>query len=232
MTAPRAADLDAITFDAMGTIVRLDDPVRRLQAALHRHLGLTVSGDRASLAMRAEMTHYRAICHRAIDAASLAAVRLECAGVIAARLSGVDAGGVLPCLTDAIVYRAYEDAAPTLDALRAAGLRIAVISNWDISLGDALRTSGLAAHIDAVVTSAQSGAAKPDARIFERALAELDARPHRVLHVGDDPVADVDGARGAHLHAVLLARNGRGAARKPRVATLLELPALLDLDHG
>jgi HAD superfamily hydrolase (TIGR01549 family) len=226
---PRASDLDAVTFDAMGTLLRLVDPAPRLQAALEQHLGLVVSLERAERAMRAEIAHYRANCHRAVDEAALATVRLECCGVIADTLAGVEAADILPCLTDAIVYISYPDAAATLRALRASGLRIAVVSNWDVSLAAALHGTGLAAAVDVVVTSAEAGAEKPAAAIFERALEALDARPHRVLHVGDDPIADVDGARAAHLHAVLLARDGRPAMRKPRIATLLEVPALLDV---
>jgi putative hydrolase of the HAD superfamily len=101
-----------------------------------------------------------------------------------------------------------------------------------VSLHDVLERIALAPLVDAVVTSAEAGASKPDAAIFERAGELLGARPHRMLHVGDDPENDVDGARGAHLHAVLLARGGVVAMRRPRIATLLELPALLDLDHA
>jgi putative hydrolase of the HAD superfamily len=230
---PRRSDLDAVTFDAMGTILTLADPSPRLRRALAQHLGLDVSLDRCHVAMQAEMRHYRAICHRADTRPALAAVRLECAGVLAAALpADLDAGAVLPCLTDAVAYLAYPDAADAMERLRAAGLAIGVISNWDVSLHDALERIGLAPLVDAVATSAESGSSKPDAAIFERAGELLGARPHRILHVGDDPENDVDGARAAHLHAVLLARGGVPATRRPRIATLLELPALLDLDHA
>ncbi|MDX6377388.1 MAG: hypothetical protein QOE98_1691, partial [Gaiellaceae bacterium] len=77
---PRRTDLDAVTFDAMGTILTLADPVPRLRRALAQHLGLDLSLDRCHVAMQAEMRHYRAICHRADSRPALAAVRLECAG--------------------------------------------------------------------------------------------------------------------------------------------------------
>src|SRR5439155_12794529 len=62
---PRRSELDAVTFDAMGTLVTFTDPVPRLQRALAHRLGLDVSLDRCHLAMQAEIRHYRAICHRA-----------------------------------------------------------------------------------------------------------------------------------------------------------------------
>lgn len=230
---PRRTDLDAVTFDAMGTILTLADPAPRLRRALAQHLGLDRSLDRCHVAMQAEMRHYRSICHRASSRPALAAVRLECAGVLADALhADLDAGAMLPCLTDAVAYLAYPDAADVMTRLRDSGLAIGVVSNWDVSLHDALERVGLAPLVDAVVTSAEAGASKPDAAIFERAGELLAARPHRILHVGDDPEGDVDGARRAHLHAVLLAREGVVATRRPRIATLLELPALLDLDHA
>jgi putative hydrolase of the HAD superfamily len=230
---PRRGDLDAVTFDAMGTILTLADPAPRLRRALAHHHGVDLSLDRCRVAMQAEMRHYRAISHRADTQAALAAVRLECAGVLADALhAGLDAGALLPCLTDAISYLPYPDAHDVIERLRAAGLSIGVVSNWDVSLHDVLARLGLAPLVDGVVTSAEAGASKPDAVIFERACELLDTRPHRMLHVGDDPEGDVDGARAAHLHAVLLVRDGTVAARRPRIATLLELPALLDLDHA
>jgi putative hydrolase of the HAD superfamily len=230
---PRRSDLDAVTFDAMGTILTLVDPVPRLQRALRHHHGVEVSLDRCHVAMQAEIRHYRAISHRASTREALAAVRLECAGVLASALQvGLDAGALLPCLTDAIAFEAYPDTAGVMERLRASGLAIGVVSNWDVSLHDVLARLGLAPLVDAVVTSAEAGSSKPDAAIFERAGELLDARPHRMLHVGDDAEGDVDGARAAHLHAVHLVREGTLATRRPRIATLLELPALLDLDHA
>ena len=54
-----------------------------------------------------------------------------------------------------------------------------VVSNWDASLPAALAATGLAPLVDAVLTSAEVGAAKPDAAIFERALASPGWRPRR-----------------------------------------------------
>ena len=53
---------DAVTFDAMGTLVTLDPPAPRLQRSLERRLGLAVDLARCEGAMRVEMRHYRAHC--------------------------------------------------------------------------------------------------------------------------------------------------------------------------
>jgi putative hydrolase of the HAD superfamily len=231
MTAPGA--IRAVTFDALGTLLSLEDPAPRLRAALDRRLGLSASLDRCRAAMTAEMRHYRAINVRARDHAALAAVRLECATVLADALGApVDGPAMLPCLTDAIAYRAFPDAAETIERIAGAGLRVGVVSNWDVSLVDVLRRLGLDREVGAIVTSANVGVMKPDPAIFLEAAAALEVGPDAMLHVGDDPVADVDGARAAGAEGVLLARPGRPSNRRPRIATLLELPALLDLDHA
>jgi putative hydrolase of the HAD superfamily len=177
------------------------------------------------------MRHYRAGARHAPDAAAHARLRLECADVLADGLGvGLSGPELLPSLTDAIAYALYPDVLDTLDRLTGAGLRLAVVSNWDVSLHDTLRTLGVGDRFEAVLTSAETGAAKPSPTLYHHAVERLDARPHRVLHVGDDAAGDVDAARAAGLHAVLLQRAPGPPARRPRVATLHELPALLDLD--
>jgi putative hydrolase of the HAD superfamily len=230
---PVGRDLDAVSFDALGTLIRLEDPAPRLREGLRMHLGLDVPIDRCETAMKAEMAHYRARCRDAVDRGSLAAIRLECAWVLADVLAlGPGGPELLPALGDAIAYRVFPDAAYALDRLHEAGLRLAVLSNWDVSLHDALRRLGLTARFATVTVSAEIGAEKPDRAAFAAVAEGLGAVPHRILHVGDDPVRDVDGALAAGFRALLVQRDAGPAARRPRVATLAELPALLDLDHG
>jgi putative hydrolase of the HAD superfamily len=231
---PRRSDLDAVTLDAYETLVYLDDPVPALRDALRRELGVAVEPDRCRRALVIEMRHYAASCHRAHDAASLAAVRSECAALLAAELAlpGVGGADVLPALRDALAFRAYPDARATIDRLLESGLAVGVVSNWDVSLHDELERSGLSRGIEVVVTSAESGFQKPDPAIYRSALDRLGVAPARALHVGDSAAGDVDGARAAGMHAVHLDRRTTPPERTPRIRTLLELPALLDLDAG
>ena len=66
-----------------------------------------------------------------------------------------------------------------------------------ILIGD-LELEGL---FDAVVTSAEAGAAKPDPAVFLLALARLGVPPAHAAHVGDSE-ADEEGARAAGLRFV------------------------------
>ena len=86
-----------------------------------------------------------------------------------------------------------------LARLRAGGARLAVVSNWDVSLHDVLERTGLRGLVDAVVISAELGAAKPDPAIFRAALERLGATAAEAMHVGDSMEADVAGARAAGL---------------------------------
>ena len=61
-------------------------------------------------------------------------------------------------------------------------------------------------HFDAFAISHETGCTKPASEIFQRAAAELDVPPGRILHVGDSATEDVSGARAAGISATLLDR--------------------------
>src|SRR5262249_4959678 len=102
--------------------------------------------------------------------------------------------------------RLADGARAALAALGARGLRLAVVSNTMRTPGSALR--GILAHhglLDAfahVTFSDEVGVRKPAPEIFHLTLGRLGAAPGEAVHVGDDAVLDVRGARGAGLRAV------------------------------
>jgi REG-2-like HAD superfamily hydrolase len=90
-----------------------------------------------------------------------------------------------------------------LRRLRAAGVRTAVVSNWDTRLRPLLSDLGLTPLFDSVHVSAELGVDKPHPLIFNAALAALNVAPHEALMVGDDAANDVAGARGVGADALL-----------------------------
>ncbi|MDA8346501.1 MAG: HAD family hydrolase [Thermaerobacter sp.] len=92
----------------------------------------------------------------------------------------------------------------TVAALRRRGISVGVISNSDGRVEEQLRLAGLRELFAVVVDSRVVGIEKPDARIFEFALQELSVAPQQALYIGDLLRADVDGARNAGMHALLL----------------------------
>jgi 2-haloalkanoic acid dehalogenase type II len=103
-------------------------------------------------------------------------------------------------------FSVFPDVEQTLKAVRARGLRLMLISNWHAGLRGFCRALGLDAYFDVIVSSFEVGYQKPDPRIFAIACARLGLRPAQVLHIGDNEVDDVDGARAAGLAAVHLER--------------------------
>lgn len=87
--------------------------------------------------------------------------------------------------------------------LRTAGVSLAALSNSEGHLAELLDEIGLASLFDAIIDSGRLAIAKPDPRIFELTLEELDAaKPDIVVHVGDSWAADVEGALAAGWHAI------------------------------
>ncbi|MEA2265468.1 MAG: hypothetical protein QOE27_1051, partial [Solirubrobacteraceae bacterium] len=174
-----------------------------------RH-GLVMDVGTVRRALGAEMAYYRANCQSAGDAAGLARLRDGCAGVIAAELGppavAIDRGGLTRTLLDALRFAAYPDVPGALGRLRAGGARLVVVSNWDISLHEALAQAGLSPLIDGVVSSAAVGAAKPSPAVFRAGLALAGVPAERALHVGDSYDEDVAGARAAGIAPILLTR--------------------------
>jgi putative hydrolase of the HAD superfamily len=213
----------AVLLDALGTLISFDPPAPRLRLALRERLGIDVSLQDAEAAMRAEIAYYRQHLHEGRDAASLAGLRSRCAAAMGPVL-GVDVP--VGALLDALHFFAYPDAAPALRELRAAGLRMVVVSNWDHSLHERLQETGLADLVDGALASAEVGSAKPDGAIFAAAL-EL-AGTDDAWHVGDTVEADVQGALGAGLRPVLIAR-GKDVSAPDGVPVIDSLAALLPL---
>jgi putative hydrolase of the HAD superfamily len=216
---------DAVLLDAFGTLITIDEPFPRLRESVRRHLGADVSAAAAESAFRAEMTYYADHCHEGADAGSLAALRTDCAAIVLRELGiQADPAAAAALLLDSIAFRVYDDVAPLLAGLGAADVAVAVVSNWDCSLPEALAAAGI--PIEHVFDSASSGASKPDPAIFHRALHALGVAPARALHVGDTEEADGAGARAAGIDVRIVNRGG-GAEGADTITALTDVLDLL-----
>ncbi len=107
---------------------------------------------------------------------------------------------------------------------------VAVVSNGSARVQRTkLARAGLADVLTEVFLSGEVGASKPDARIFEAALAHVGREPEEVLHVGDDPERDVVGAAKLGL-ATCWVSHGRPwpSALPPPTFTVECIPSRLD----
>jgi putative hydrolase of the HAD superfamily len=127
-------------------------------------------------------------------------------------------------------WRIYDDVIPALETLRKAGLRLAVISNWDGRLRPLLRRLGLVRYFEAIMVSCEVRVPKPGKAIFRAAARELALTPVTILHVGDSRAMDFVGARAAGLQAAWLDRSGTGRAKRGRIRSLAELASVRPTD--
>jgi putative hydrolase of the HAD superfamily len=224
------ARVRAVLLDAYGTLLHLVPPAPVLHRAL-AEAGYLNPIEAVEKGMTAEIHFYRAHHDRGRDAESLTALRRECADVLAGELPDPPPRGPLTAmLVDALRFQLFDDTVPALDTLDAAGLPIVVASNWDYDLPAELERLGILNRFQAVVTSAEVGVGKPDARVFAEALRRAGVPAEEALHCGDDPVCDLAGALMAGLGAVLIDRDNRHQTLSPRVDTLTELAEVVARD--
>jgi HAD superfamily hydrolase (TIGR01549 family) len=126
-------------------------------------------------------------------------------------------------------FELFEDAIPVLEELRAAGLRIGVVSNGIRDLTE------FAAHhrldVDAIVDSRSHGRVKPHPTIFQAALDRLGVEAAAAVMVGDSLEEDVEGARALGMRAILIDREDRHPDVEERLTDLYGLPAALGLSR-
>jgi HAD superfamily hydrolase (TIGR01509 family) len=222
--------LDAVLFDFHGTLAMTVDPVAWVTAAA-ADCGVTLDRGRATvLADRvatagglpgvakpsripphlAEAWADRDLyehAHRAAFVGLAATVTADTPGLAEAIYERVETA---QCWTP------YPDALPTMTALYAAGVKVAVVSNIGFDIRPLLQEWGLEQFCEAVILSYEVGLIKPDPKIFYRACAALAVDPERTLMVGDTP-ADA-GAVSAGCSALIVASapvgrpNGLGRA--------------------
>ena len=209
--------IEAVTFDAGGTLIEPWPSVGAVYAEVARKFGLECSGERLTAQFKDAWTLQTAFRY----------TREEWAAMVRHSFAGM--ADVSDRLFDAIYERfseprswlIYDDVIPTLQKLEDLGVKLAVVSNWDERLEPLLEQLGLATYFDVIVVSSLVGAHKPDERIFRHAAAELALSPEKILHVGDSWREDVEGARGAGAQAIRIRRSG--VEREGDVSTLIKV---------
>lgn len=231
----------AIFFDMDDTLL---DGVKAMNAAWG-----AICGDVAQRlgadpeALRKAIRHQGGIFWK--DEAAVGHWRLDLEGaralVVANALTaeGLDPSGALQIAADyGRLHREYlqpfDDAFATLEAVRAAGLHIGLITNGPRALQrDKIDRFGIEKHMDVIVIEGEFGRGKPDPAVFQHALRTVGVQPAEAWHIGDNLYADVGGAQSVGIHGVWihrdrLERREDAAAVPDRViAHLTELPALL-----
>lgn len=119
-------------------------------------------------------------------------------------------------------YQLYPDVLPALIALRDAGIKLAIISNWEEWAVAMVEQLGLPPFFDVTLISGVAGIEKPDPRIFRMAMEVTGVPASRTLHVGDNPAHDCDAADAVGITPILLDRYDRHPVSPWRRITDLE----------
>jgi putative hydrolase of the HAD superfamily len=223
----------AVFFDAGDTLLRADPPVETVyREAFARH-GVSASPEDVHAAVHATWRDVDLARERGEErwggAGGEAGFWRRFVGTVFGRVGG----SVLPepLLAGLVAHFAaewhwavYPETRAVLAELRARGLRLAVVSNWDSTLPSLLGRLDLAAAVDDVVVSALVGVSKPARGIFDEAVRRAGVAHAEALHVGDSLTDDYHGARDAGLSSLLLDRRGRAREGVEAISSLDEVP--------
>jgi putative hydrolase of the HAD superfamily len=148
-----------------------------------------------------------------------------------ARALGLDAPAeiLMEISEKRIHFNPYPESEEVMEELVRMSVPLYVVSNWDVALESVLADLDWTPYFSGIVASAKVGSEKPAKAIFEEALSLAGIPRERVVHVGNDPIADVWGAASCGIDAMLVDR--RGGLEVPEAVAILSdlrgLPALV-----
>jgi putative hydrolase of the HAD superfamily len=216
---------DAILFDVGGTLLHVVPDPHEMALGAVAHLG-SASVDDLRVGVRQAVAEWSAAGgHPHEEDLTATWERHYERALTLARFTGdaAQAAAIMEATFLTEGWEVFPDAIPLLDALRDAGVRLGVISNWPPTLERTLERAGLSQYFETIVSSGAVGYAKPRPEIFLAALERLDIAPTRALYVGDSVEHDVLGAASVGMAAVLLDRHSSHPLHRPRIERLPEL---------
>ena len=214
--APFMQPIEAVTLDAAGTLIAPARPVAQSYAALAEPFGAHLDTQALGLAFRQQFARMPPMAFGQLPAAS---IKTEERRWWHQLVEGVTrAAGGVPAFEDYFehlyayfatseAWTVYDDVWPLLDGLKERAIPTAVVSNFDSRLLTVLDGLQLTDAFHTVVYSTQAGTAKPGASIFNLAARQLQIPMPACLHIGDNPEADLQGARAAGMQARLVVRD-------------------------
>ena len=228
-----------ISFDFYNTLAKFWPPLDTIQQSACRELGLNVSKTGidqgyavADVFFNAENARHslskRTEAERLEFFAEYEQILLKTAGLSVSRDLAKQVWQL------AIVapkdFIAFDDTIPSLAALKKKGYYLGVLSNLRRDMENTCSNLGMAPYLDFCINSEEAGAEKPYPELFLAALERVSATPEETVHVGDQYGADVLGARGVGMNAVLIDRGGwqKDVNDCVRIASLDELCPLLE----
>lgn len=222
----------AVFVDAAGTLMRLREPVGITYARFARqypqngqHGGQEIGPVEVEARFRAAMRARRARGERQEGDG-----RAFWGPVVAESVGSDD-----PALFAAI-YAWYAtprawwidtEALQVLGGLARQGVRLGILSNWDTRLRTLYLRFALDRMFPLLLCSGELEMEKPDPEIFLAACRAAGCRAREAVHIGDDPVCDVEGARGAGMIGLQYDEDAGWRRIGEQIASLRRLPWLV-----
>lgn len=225
--------LRAVFFDVGNTLIYTYPSVGEIYSSVGRRYGMDLDPGKVNASFRAAFMRYGTVplVDRSTEADWWKRIVRE---TVSAQCEPLDFDGFFRELYDFFTgkeaWRLFPDVLPALEALRARGVTLGIISNWDSRLIPTLENLGLAPYFSVTAVSALVGHAKPDPGIFAHALDRVGVRPEESLHVGDHPELDCLGAKRCGMEALLIDRSQDGGSKAScgRIRSLTEILEHLD----
>lgn len=199
----------AITFDVGGTLIEPYPSVGHVYTAAAQQHGFSVPFEQLNERFRSAWIGKRKFQHTREDWAKL--VEATFGDLVPAGATAQFFDDLYERFASPAAWRVYDDVRPTLKTLKAGGMRLGIISNWDERLRPLLKELGLDQFFETIVISCEAAACKPAAAVFQTSARQLGLAPKSILHVGDNMREDVEGAKAAGLNALLLDRSAESS---------------------
>ncbi|QCS50603.1 HAD family hydrolase [Picosynechococcus sp. PCC 11901] len=208
-----------IFFDAVGTLFGVKDGVGATYAKIAQRHGVTADSERLEQGFRQSFKRKPAPAFPNIDAELIPKQEFLWWEAIAQET--FTAAGVIEQFPDfraffTDLYQHFATAEPwfifsetlaSVQTWHAQGIELGLISNFDSRLLQVLDALELAPYFQSVTISSLTGAAKPNPKIFQTALAKHRCQPEEALHIGDSRLEDYEAAKRLGMQAYLIERD-------------------------
>jgi putative hydrolase of the HAD superfamily len=221
-------DVQAVVFDAVGTLIYPDPPATAVYAAVGRRFGSRRTAADIGPRFAAAFARQEALDLAAGLRTSEEREARRWREIVAEVLDDVTAPA--DCFQELYrhfarpeAWRCAPDTAAVLGALAQAGYVLALASNYDHRLRSVAAGLPALTPVHHLVISSEAGWRKPAPEFFQAVCRAVALPPERVLYVGDDLQNDYNGATAASLVAVHFDPPDRETGPRRRIGSLAEL---------
>jgi HAD superfamily hydrolase (TIGR01549 family) len=224
---------EAISFDAAGTLIDVKwNPVETVLVAANRAgiqiEDIQVAGETYGRMLQTRWAHFQALnLQRSREVCDDFWKQLGSDWMTRLNLPQEQLPALVNAADDYIfganstVFSLFPDTLEILEKIKSKKIPIILLSNWDVSLHRTCDFLQITPYFQKIIASLEEGVEKPDPRLFQVAKDFL--QTSNVLHIGDDPLADVHGARSFGWDALLLDREST-----PTTGRISSLSQILD----